>query len=85
MTPPLAAGLFLTIAGLIALSFNLYALLRGGRGQRGDIGPISERGVHVIAGVRMPVRLETYAAPAALGKYRSPASGGEIGPQGGNA
>ena len=55
MTPPLAAGLFLTIIGLIALSFGLYALLRGGRGQRGGIGPLSERGVHVIAGVRMTV------------------------------
>jgi len=28
-------------------------LLRGGRGQRGSIGPIPERGVHVVAGVRM--------------------------------
>jgi hypothetical protein len=55
MTPPLAAGLFLTVTGLIALSFGLYALLRGGRGQRDGIGPLSERGVHVIAGVRMTV------------------------------
>jgi hypothetical protein len=54
---PLAAGLFLTITGLTALSFGLYALLRGGRGQgqgqRGGIGPLSERGVHVVAGIRM--------------------------------
>jgi hypothetical protein len=55
MTPPLAASLFLTVTGLIALSFGLYALLRGGRGHRDGIGPLSERGVHVIAGVRMAV------------------------------
>jgi hypothetical protein len=55
MTPSLATGLFLTITGLIALSFGLYALLRGGRGQRGGVGPLPERGIHVIAGVRMTV------------------------------
>jgi hypothetical protein len=49
----LAAGLFLTVVGLAALAFGLYALLRGGRGQSGGIGPLSERGVHVIAGIRM--------------------------------
>jgi len=53
MSPTLAAGLFLTFTGLVALSFGLYALLRGGRGQRGGIGPFSERGIHVIAGVRI--------------------------------
>ena len=51
----LAAGLLLILTGLAALSFGLYALLRGGRGQRGGIGPLSERGVHVVAGVRMTV------------------------------
>ena len=49
----LAAGLFLTFTGLVALSFGLYALTRGGRGQRGGIGPLSERGVHVVDGIRM--------------------------------
>lgn len=53
MSLPLAAGLFFTLTGLVALSFGLYALLRGGRGQRGGIGPLSERGVHVVAGLRM--------------------------------
>lgn len=53
MSLPLAAGLFLCFTGLAALSFGLYALLRGGRGQRGGIGPFSERGIHIIAGVRM--------------------------------
>lgn len=45
----------LVLAGLGGLSFGLYALLRGGRGQRGGIGPIPERGVHLIAGLRMLV------------------------------
>jgi hypothetical protein len=52
---PLAAGLFLTLTGLVVISFGLYALLRDGRGQRGGIGPLSERGVHVVAGIRMTV------------------------------
>ncbi len=45
----------LVLAGIAGLSFGAYALLRGGRGQEGDIGPLRERGVHVIAGVRMLV------------------------------
>lgn len=52
---PLAMGLFLTLGGLVGLSFGLYALLRGGRGQSGGLGPISERGIHAIAGIRMLV------------------------------
>jgi hypothetical protein len=52
---PLAAGLFLTLTGLVVISFGFYALLRGGRGQRGGIGPLSERGVHVVVGIRMTV------------------------------
>ena len=54
---PLAAGLFLILTGLAALSFGLYALLRGGRGQRGGIGPLSERGVHVVVVEVMGKRL----------------------------
>jgi hypothetical protein len=49
----LALGLLLALAGVAGLVFGAYALLRGGRGQEGGIGPISERGVHVVAGVRM--------------------------------
>jgi hypothetical protein len=49
----LALGVLLLIAGLGGVAFGLYALLRGGRGQRGGIGPIPERGVHVLAGIRM--------------------------------
>jgi hypothetical protein len=53
MAPSLAFGLLLSIIGLIALAFGIYALTRGGRGQRGGIGPLSERGIHVVAGIRM--------------------------------
>jgi hypothetical protein len=53
MSTALAAGLFLTVVGLAALGFGLYALLRGGRGQSGGIGPLSERGIHVVVGIRM--------------------------------
>ncbi len=52
---PLAMGLFLTLGGLVGLGFGLYAILRGGRGQSGGLGPIPERGIHAIAGVRMLV------------------------------
>jgi len=48
-----AAGIFLVVIGLAGLGFGLFAMLRGGRGQRGGIGPISERGIHVLAGIRM--------------------------------
>ena len=55
MSSTLAFGLLLALVGLAGLSFGLYALLRGGRGQEGGIGPVSERGIHVVAGVRMLV------------------------------
>ena len=48
-----AFGILLLLISVATLSFAAYALLRGGRGQRGGIGPISERGIHVIAGIRM--------------------------------
>jgi hypothetical protein len=47
-----AFGTLLLLTSVATLSFAAYALLRGGKGQRGGIGPISERGIHVIAGVR---------------------------------
>ena len=54
--PTLALGLLLTLGGLVGLGFGVFALLRGGRGQRGGgIGPIPERGIHMIAGLRMLV------------------------------
>ncbi len=56
MSAPVAAGLFLAGTGVAALAFGLYALLRGGKEHRGGgIGPFSERGVHVVAGIRMTV------------------------------
>ena len=53
MSPGLALGILLLVAGIAGLSFGVYALLRGGRGQEGGVGPLSERGVHVVAGIRM--------------------------------
>jgi hypothetical protein len=50
-----AFGVLLILTGLAGLAFGTYALLRGGRGKQGGIGPIPERGVHLIAGVRMLV------------------------------
>jgi hypothetical protein len=49
----LAFGILLSLVGLACLAFSGYALLRGGKDQKGGIGPISERGIHVIAGIRM--------------------------------
>jgi len=52
----LGFGILFLILGLVSASFGVYALLRGGRnGGGGGIGPIPERGVHVIAGIRMLV------------------------------
>jgi hypothetical protein len=48
-----AFGILLILTGLAGLAFGTYALLRGGRNQQGRIGPIPERGVHLIAGTRM--------------------------------
>jgi hypothetical protein len=55
VSPTLAFGLLLALVGISGLSFGLYALMRGGRGQEGGIGPIPERGIHVVAGIRMLV------------------------------
>jgi len=55
VSPALALGALLALAGIAGLSFGLYALLRGGRGQEGGIGPLPERGVHVVAGLRMSI------------------------------
>jgi hypothetical protein len=49
-----AFGILLILTtGLAGLAFGTYALLRGGRGQQGKVGPLPERGVHLIAGARM--------------------------------
>ena len=53
MAASLAFGILLSVIGLACLAFSAYALLRGGKDQKGGIGPISERGIHVIVGIRM--------------------------------
>jgi hypothetical protein len=66
LSPAVALGTLLVLAGLGGIGFGLYALLRGGRGQQGGIGPIPERGVHVVAGIRM---LLVGAVSLAAGAY----------------
>ena len=54
MSAALGFGILFLIAGLGGVSFGVYTLFRGGRNGGGDgIGPIPERGVHVVAGIRM--------------------------------
>ena len=55
MASSTAFGILLLAISIATLSFAAYALLRSGRGQRGGIGPITERGIHVIAGIRMSI------------------------------
>jgi hypothetical protein len=55
VTAVVALGILLALAGVAGLVVGAHALLRGGRGQKGGIGPISERGIHVVAGIRMAV------------------------------
>ena len=55
MSTNLTLGILLVVVGIAGLSFGVYALMRGGRGKEGGIGPLSERGVHVVAGIRMLV------------------------------
>ncbi len=50
----LATGALLVLVGLAGLAFGLYALLWGGRDTRGGgLGPIPERAIHAVAGLRM--------------------------------
>jgi hypothetical protein len=46
-------GPLLALAGVASLSFGVYALVRGGRGQEGGIGPLPERGVHVVGSLSL--------------------------------
>ena len=50
-----AAGVLLALLGLIGVAYGIYALVRGGRNQEGGLGPIPERAIHAVAGVRMLV------------------------------
>jgi hypothetical protein len=49
----MAAGALLVLLGLVGVAYGLYALVRGGRGQEGGLGPIPERAIHAVAGIRM--------------------------------
>jgi hypothetical protein len=49
----LAAGALLALLGLVGVAYGIYALVRGGRGQEGGLGPIPERAIHAVAGIRM--------------------------------
>jgi hypothetical protein len=51
----LAAGVLLLLVGLIGVGYGLYAIVRGGRDQEGGLGPIPERAIHSVAGIRMLV------------------------------
>jgi hypothetical protein len=48
-----ATGALLILLGLVGVAYGIYALVRGGRGQEGGLGPIPERAIHAVAGVRM--------------------------------
>ena len=48
-----ATGVLLVFLGLVGVGFGIYALVRGGRKQEGGLGPIPERAIHAVAGVRM--------------------------------
>jgi hypothetical protein len=48
-----AAGVLLVLLGLVGVGYGIYALVRGGRDQEGGLGPIPERAIHTVAGVRM--------------------------------
>ena len=42
------------LLGLIGVAYGVYAILRGGRNQEGGgLGPIPERTIHAVAGIRM--------------------------------
>ena len=55
MSTNLTLVILLVVVGIAGLSFGVYALMRGGRDQEGGVGPLPERGVHVVAGFRMLV------------------------------
>lgn len=57
-----AAVILLGLVGVAGIAYGIYAMLSGGRddsggasGDRGGLGPIPERGIHVLAGIRMVI------------------------------
>ena len=49
----LAAGTLLVILGVVVVGYGIYAFVRGGRNQEGGLGPIPERTIHAVAGLRL--------------------------------
>ena len=50
----LAMGILLALLRIVGVAYGIYAILRGGRGQEGGgLGPIPERAIHAVAGIRM--------------------------------
>jgi uncharacterized membrane protein HdeD (DUF308 family) len=56
------AAILLALVGIAVIAFGIYAMIHGGRddsggasGDKGGLGPISERGIHVLAGVRLVI------------------------------
>jgi hypothetical protein len=50
----LLVGSLLLLLGLFGVAYGIYALVRGGRDQEGGgLGPIPERAIHAVAGIRM--------------------------------
>jgi hypothetical protein len=49
----LAAGALLVLLGLVGVAYGIYAIARGRRDQEGGLGPIPERAIHAVAGIRM--------------------------------
>ncbi|CAN5678433.1 hypothetical protein BH20ACT11_BH20ACT11_03180 [soil metagenome] len=57
-----AASILLGLVGAAVLAYGVYIMIHGGRddsggapGDRGGLGPIPERGIHVLAGLRIAI------------------------------
>ena len=71
------AAILLGLVGLAVILFGVYAMIRGGRddsggasGDRGGLGPIPERGIHVLAGIRLIIFGLVCLAAAAFALFR---------------
>jgi hypothetical protein len=57
-----AASILLGLVGVAVLAYGVYIIIHGGRdgnsrapGGRGGLGPIPERGIHALAGLRIAI------------------------------
>jgi hypothetical protein len=57
-----AAAILLGLVGAAVLAYGVYIMIHGGRGgssgapgDRGGLGPIPERGIHVLARLRIAI------------------------------